>query len=556
MILSDYISIVIYWLLVIVWALIVLVFLTRYDQPKAEEPRTATVARLLLILGLAVLVIDSLFFSAWFTARDEASRDYLSTTLYQSEYTIIPKVGLLIAAIAGLILTWRNRIKEVEKETENLRKISALNAIAATVSQSLNLEEVLDSTLEKVLEVMRIKTGAIALVDEQTQELIFSAHRGFPEELLHEADSLKLGKGLTGQSAQSGAPILVEDIAQEASLSKIESGIKERGFRSFACIPLRSKEKVLGVMDIASQNLRHFSPQDVELLTSIGNQIGVAIHNARLYQDLDEAYRDLRAAKAQLFQTAKLSAIGELAAGIAHEIRNPLTTIIGDAQLLMADMRPGEPGYESLKAIEQSGYRASKVIRNLLSFSRQEEYEFTSLDINESINAALSLITYQIERSRISVIKDLAEDLPLVRGSAHHLEEVWVNLLINARDAIPSKQAGEIRITSRLDGSGQAIQVQVSDNGCGIPKANLDRVFDPFFTTKEMDKGTGLGLYLTYNIVTRHNGFIEIDSEEGKGTTVTVTLPIIDEVFAEVVGQDAVLPHHIPEVENGLHRGC
>jgi len=553
---SDYVSIIIYWLLVIIWGLIVLVFLTKYDQPRVKEPRTATVARLILILGLAVLVIDSLFFSAWFTARDAASRDYLSRTLYQSHYTIVPKVGLLIAAIAGLILTWRNRIKEVEKETEILRKISALNAIAATVSQSLNLGEVLDGTLEKVLEVMRVETGAIALVDEQTQELVFDAHRGFPEELFHEADSLELGQGLTGQSAQSGDPILVEDITQEARLSKVESGLQGRGFRSFACIPLRSKEKVLGVMDIASHDLRHFSPQDVEMLTSIGNQIGVAIHNARLYQDLDEAYRDLRAAKAQLFQTAKLSAIGELAAGIAHEIRNPLTTIIGDTQLLLADVRPGEPAYESLKAIERSGYRASKVIRNLLSFSRQEEYEFTDLDINESIHAALSLTTYQIERSRISVIEDLTEGLPLVRASAHHIEEVWVNLLINARDAIPSKQTGEIRITSRLDGSGKAIQVQVSDNGCGIPQANLDRVFDPFFTTKDMDKGTGLGLYITYNIVTRHNGSIEIASEEGKGTTVTVTLPIADELLAEVVGQDAILPHHIPEVENGLHRGC
>ena len=117
MILSDYISIVVYWLLVLVWGLIVLVFLTRYDQPKAKESETVTIARLILILGLAVLVIDSLYFSAWFTVGDEASRAYLSSSLYQSKYTIIPKVGLLMAAIAGLILTWRNRIREVEKET-------------------------------------------------------------------------------------------------------------------------------------------------------------------------------------------------------------------------------------------------------------------------------------------------------------------------------------------------------------------------------------------------------------------------------------------------------
>ena len=533
MVLSDYISIIVYWLLVLVWGLIVLVFLTQYERPKTEESRVVTVARIILLLGLAVLVIDSIFFSAWFTVRDEASRTYLFSHVLQSEYLIIPKLGLFIAAIAGLILTWRNRVIEIEKETENLKKISALNAIAATVSQSLDLGEILNSTLEKVLEVMRIETGAIALADQQTKELSFTVHRGLPEELLHEVDSLKPGQGLTGRAAQSGEPILVEDISEEADLSKIELGMKKAGFRSVACIPLGAKEKVLGVMNIASHDLRHFSSQDVELLTSIGSQIGVAIDNARLFHDLNEAYDDLATAKAHLFQSAKLSAIGEFAAGIAHEIRNPLTTIIGDAQLLMMDMKPGQPEYESLKAIERSGKRASKVIGNLLSFSRQEEYELAPMDINGSIDSALSLIAYQIERSNVSIIKDLAADLPLVPGSPHHLEDVWINLLINARDAIPAKQRGEIRITSRLDGSGKAVRVLISDTGVGIPQDNLDKVFEPFFTTKDVNKGTGLGLYITYKTIERHNGRIEIDSEEGKGTTVTVTLPIADQVSAE-----------------------
>jgi signal transduction histidine kinase len=536
MILSDYISIGVYWLLVIVWGLIVLVFLTRYDQPKAAEPRTATIARLILILGFAVLVIDSIYFSAWFTSRDEPSKIHLFSNVLQSEYLILPKLGLLVAAVAGLILTWRNRVKEIEKETENLKKISALNAIAATVSQSLNLEEILGNTLEKVLEVMRIETGAIALVGEQTKELTFSVHRGFPEELLRELDSVKPGQGLTGRVAQSGEPILAEDISEEAGLSEIELGMKGQGFQSLACIPLRSKKKVLGVMDIASHDLRHFSPQDVELLTSIGNQIGVAIHNAQLFHDLNRAYEDLATAKAHLFQSAKLSAIGEFAAGIAHEIRNPLTTIIGDAQLLMTTMKPGQPEYESLKAIERSGRRASKVIGNLLSFSRQEEYELIPTDINTTIDNALSLIAYQIERSNITIIKDLAADLPLVLGSTHHLEDVWINLLINARDAIPAKQRGEIRLISRLDGSGEAIQVLVSDTGVGIPEANLDRVFEPFFTTKDVNEGTGLGLYISYRVIERHNGLIELDSAEGKGTTFTVTLPIVNELSVEEQG--------------------
>jgi signal transduction histidine kinase len=533
MISSDYVSIAVYWLLVVVWGLIVLVFLTRYDQPKAAEPRTATVARLILILGFAVLVIDSIYFSAWFTAKDEPSRNYLFSAVLQSDYLILPKLGLLLAAVVGLILTWRNRVIEIEKETENLKKISALNAIAATVSQSLNLEEILNSTLEKVLEVMRIETGAIALVDRETKRLAFTVHRGFPEELLHEANSLRLEQGLTEQAARSGAPILIQDISEEVDLSEIELEMEKEGFRSLACIPLKSKEKVLGVMDIVSHDVRQFAPQDVELLTSIGNQIGVAIDNARLFHDLNGAYEDLATAKAHLFQSAKLSAVGEFAAGIAHEIRNPLTTIIGDAQLLMADMKPDQPEYASLKAIERSGQRASKVIRNLLAFSRQEEYELAATDINGTIDSALSLIAYQIERSHITITKDLAKDLPPVPASTHHLEEAWINLLINARDAIPAGQRGEIRVTSRLDGLGKAVQVLISDNGIGIPEENLDRVLEPFFTTKDISEGTGLGLYITYKIIDRHNGTIELDSEVGKGTTVTVILPVENPVYAE-----------------------
>jgi signal transduction histidine kinase len=550
MVFSDYISVGVYWFLVIVWGLIVLVFLTRYEQPKAKEPRVAAIARVILLLGFAVLAIDSIYFSVWFTAKDEATRTNLFTNLMQSEFLLVPKVVLLVAAVAGLILTWRNRVKEIEKETENLRKISALNAIAATVSQSLNLEEILNSTLEKVLEVMRIETGAIALMDEQDEELSLAVHRGLAAGLLHQAASLEPGQGLTGRAAQLGEPILVEDISEEDGLSGIELGMKEEGFRSFACIPLAAKEKVLGVMDIASHDLRQFSPQDVELLTSIGNQIGVAIDNARLFHDLNEAYEDLAATKARLFQSAKLSAVGEFAAGIAHEIRNPLTTIIGDAQLLMTTMKPDQLEYESLKAIERSGRRASKVIGNLLSFSRQEEYELVPTDINATINNALSLIAYQIERSNITIIKDLSADLSLVLGSTHHLEDVWINLLINARDAIPAKQRGEIRIASRLDGSGKAVQVLISDTGVGIPKANLERVFEPFFTTKDVNEGTGLGLYITYKTIERHNGLIELESEEGQGTTVTVTLPVTNQVFVEEEDQS------LWEVAHGPHPSC
>jgi PAS domain S-box-containing protein len=232
----------------------------------------------------------------------------------------------------------------------------------------------------------------------------------------------------------------------------------------------------------------------------------------------------------QLMQTEKLSSIGLLAAGVAHEINTPLTGISSYTQILLKetqntqntkDNRDDERRREILEKIEKQTFRASEIVGGLLSFSRLGGGEFTVVDVNQIIHDSLSLLDHQFDRSRINVARDLYNSLPPVYGNTGRLQQVFVNLFLNARDAMPS--GGELGIHTGMNES--MVVVDISDTGNGIPRENLKRVFDPFFTTKGIGKGTGLGLAVSYGIIQEHGGGIFVESDAGKGTCFTLKLP-------------------------------
>ncbi len=233
-----------------------------------------------------------------------------------------------------------------------------------------------------------------------------------------------------------------------------------------------------------------------------------------------------RMLEASLHQSEKLAALGQLAAGLAHEINNPLTAILANTQLLLLDTPPEDPAYESLDLILRASERAIRVVRNLLDFARQEAYDFEPVDLNQTIRNALDLVRHQFDLAGIEVICDLAPGLPPAYASRDHLQSVWLNLLLNARDALleaAEKPQRWVRITTSVEADW--LQVQVMDNGVGISEAHLSRIFEPFFTTKAPGKGTGLGLSTSYQIIQQHQGQILVDSDPDQGTTFTVLLP-------------------------------
>ena len=225
----------------------------------------------------------------------------------------------------------------------------------------------------------------------------------------------------------------------------------------------------------------------------------------------------------QLQHTEKMASIGILAAGVAHEVNTPLTGISSYTQMLRQQVSAGDPKAPLLEKIEKQTFRAAKIINNLLNFSRSSSAEVESLDVSKLVVDVLSLLEHQLEAARIKLRKELSADLPPVRGSADRLQQVFFNLILNARDAMP--RGGWLTILTRAEED--TVIVEVRDTGEGIRKEDIKRIYDPFFTTKGTGRGTGLGLSVSYGIVQEHGGAIFVESAPGKGTTFLVTLPAV-----------------------------
>lgn len=245
-----------------------------------------------------------------------------------------------------------------------------------------------------------------------------------------------------------------------------------------------------------------------------------------VWQDRTEERR----LESSLLQAGKLAAIGQLAAGVAHEINNPLTAINANAQMLQMVIPADDENYESVELIAQAGERAAKVVRGLLDFARQAQYEFDATDVNESLRQALGLVTYQFNSAQVQVVTELVDELPTIQASWQHLQSVWLNLLMNARDALQSRpEERQVTLVSQLDGGGQHVQVIIQDNGRGMSSAELSHIFEPFYTTKAPGQGTGLGLATCHRIIEQHGGEINVASVPGEGTTFIVRLPVKQE---------------------------
>jgi two-component system NtrC family sensor kinase len=230
----------------------------------------------------------------------------------------------------------------------------------------------------------------------------------------------------------------------------------------------------------------------------------------------------LRAAQQQLVQAEKLASIGQLAAGVAHEINNPIGVILGFAQILVKRTPDTSPIYKPLATIEREGLRCKQIVQDLLDFARQNKPVLSRVNINDVIDAASDLMPHHANSEKVQVTKTYASDLPRVLADENQLQQVFLNILLNAYQAMP--EGGQLRIASRA--VGDEVQAVFADNGAGIPEENLKRIFDPFFTTKEVGEGTGLGLSISYGIVEQHGGTIEVESEVGTGATFIIRLPV------------------------------
>jgi len=254
-------------------------------------------------------------------------------------------------------------------------------------------------------------------------------------------------------------------------------------------------------------------------ITPLVGKSGERIGRLLLFDDVTQRER----MEEQMSQTEKLTSLGLLAAGVAHEVNTPLAVISNYIQMLAKQMPDGDPRHSIIEKIVKQTFRASEIVNNLLNFSRTGAGELADVDLNRVVEETLSLVAHPLKTSQIRVVKQLTEDLPPVRGSANKLQQVFLNLFLNARDAMPTGGMLEVR-TAAHNGT---VEIEVVDTGNGIPREHIHKIFDPFFTTKATGRGTGLGLSVSYGIIKEHAGRIDVRSTPGRGTSFHVEFPAV-----------------------------
>jgi len=297
---------------------------------------------------------------------------------------------------------------------------------------------------------------------------------------------------------------------------------------------------VLGLINVESGRRNAFTHNDLMALESLAGVLAAVVSGADQYHRLQETIHQLRAAQVELrsrmasqqeaerrlVQAAKLAAVGEMAAGVAHELNNPLTTVTGFAELLL-DQMPAEAPYRAdVELILREARRARSVVRRLLDFARQGERTRAKADLNEIVNDVLALTERLIQTSGVLLNLRLAEGLPWVSVDTNQMKQVFLNLIHNALQAMPTGGEMEIQTASQSKDGREWVTITVKDTGMGIAPEHKERIFEPFFTTKGEKGGTGLGLSVTYGIVSDHGGTIEVESQPGAGSIFTVWLPV------------------------------
>jgi len=401
-----------------------------------------------------------------------------------------------------------------------------------------NLQEVAQITADLLVEHFSYELAAVFLED-RNKMLNIEGISGEAASLVKKTfESLAPPRivGISGHVFSTGESVMVDDISKNEHYKRVPGW----DVGSTICVPLRESDHVLGIINVEAKEKNAFTHSDLLALESLAGFLTSAVSSVDRYQmlqdtiqilqttqeELQERMEAQQAAENKLVQAAKLAAVGEMAAGVAHELNNPLTTVAGFSELVLEDMPEESPQREDLEMVLHEARRARNVVRRLLDFARQSESVRVRSDLNEVIEDVASLMRHLLETSEIDFQMQLGEKLPWVLMDRDQIKQVILNLLHNALHAMPG--GGELSVTTEIqqkDGQ-DWLTMRITDTGKGITANDLGRIFEPFFTTKTDDGGTGLGLAVSYGIITDHNGFIDVKSEPNQGATFTVWLPV------------------------------
>jgi signal transduction histidine kinase/CheY-like chemotaxis protein len=437
----------------------------------------------------------------------------------------------LLAVLAQQAAVGLHNARLYERAERERRRTEALYVLARRLASVPGTDETLQLVVHEAARLLDADFAALRLVEGE--ELVLRVATEPALSALHRP-RLRVGESLTGRVVADNEPLAVTDVAADERYDASHRQIaRALGVRAFLGVPVRAAESApLGVLYVYSRRRRRFDPDDVSLLSALADQTAVTLTQSRLSAERRQAEEALR-------QSEKLATMGQLLAGVAHELNNPLTVILGFAGLL-APRLAGTDLEGPSRQITAAAERCARIVGNFLALARKRSLERKRVALNEVVAGAVELLGYPLKVDAITVEMDLEADLPVLWADPHQLQQVLVNLLTNAHHALRQSPVRRLTVSTRHDAAGRRLLLQVADTGPGIPPEVQARIFEPFFTTKPVGEGTGLGLSLCQSIVESHGGAIRVASTPGAGTVFTVELPV------ESAGHAAASPPNGP----------
>jgi len=467
-------------------------------------------------------------------------------------------VASRITAAESQAVQLKGQLNEVQMSYDH---ILLVNELGQDIASSLNLEDILTKLYDRVNSMMDAAIFALGVYSEQEQMVSFRQTIERGKRIAPYTVSMNDKDSLAAWCVRNGKEVFLNNVQRDyaryvSNLSASLSG-SDGSPKSLIFLPMFAKQRPIGVICVQSFHENAYTSYHVDMIRSLSLFTGAALDNARAYEELGKVLKNLRSAQEQLVQSEKMSSLGLLTAGIAHEINNPINFVSGNVNPLRRDFEDLAgilKMYESadvagdlksavlrirkeasdldltytldeinklLNGIEEGANRTAEIVRGLRNFSRLDENEIKIADVHEGLDSTLTLLRSKY-RDRIEIERAYAE-IPKIECYPGQLNQVFMNILSNAVQAIAEK--GTIRLaTEALDEN--RVRIRIKDSGSGMSDAVKKKIFDPFFTTKDVGVGTGLGLSISYGIIEKHNGHIGVESSPGNGTEFIITLPV------------------------------
>ncbi len=451
------------------------------------------------------------------------------------EYSLIPVKENSYVNMYGADITER-RNREIELQWHTDTQIT-INSIFRLSLENTLFDEFLRRALTRILAIPWLfieSKGAIFLIDKDTKDLILKAQHGLPKETLKSYEKVALVGCLCGQTTKTGKIQFVSSLDKQHT--KISENITPH---SHYCVPIKYANKLIGVLTVHVEEKHIRDKEGEEALMAIADALAGVIMRKRAEDALEIAFFQLKQTQNQLIQAEKMEVVGRLSSGIAHEVKNPLATILTATEYLKILLDNNKEATNTIDEILKAVERADNIIKGLLNFSRISKLEITATNLNSTVHNALILAHNQLAKYKIKLITDYAKDMPDIEADIDKIDQVFINIFMNAVYAMPKGGTLTIKtytkkLNHRAEGVGlkkndpfklgdNVAIAEIHDTGCGIPKDTLNKIFEPFFTTRRTNGGTGLGLSITKNIIEMHGGMIKIENRtDSQGALVTV----------------------------------